>query len=146
MNRPHALVIELVDFVQNGVRSASLNKAMTASGIDPQRLRVIGIKLLGWLRCESEWKAMRQLHWTGVCPLDDLNPDFDWHNDLLKLINEDEAFGSLLIADRNTIRINPTILVDEVSRILTTAVEGYKPRLMTKRRDSVHSDARLKQL
>jgi hypothetical protein len=119
MSNPYSFIIELIEFFKTGATSQFLTK--TVEKTDRQALRVVVIKVLAWLKCESKRKTVRSLS---------LNRDFQWCSTLIALVKADDGFRSLLVIDDNTLSLNPNIPEEESSKITAACASAYNPRLM----------------
>ncbi len=121
-------MIDVVDgllvYVESGATSPGLSPGVEA--MDQLRVRVIAIKLLGWLRLQATSLTERPL---------ELIDAYTWSQDLRKLITLCSSFSEVFEIQGNSIDFRATVSMEERTRIRQMVVRRYKPRLFTEMRD-----------
>jgi hypothetical protein len=116
------VIVELVDFVEKMTPGAILAPAVGRIG--EKEVRVVAIKLLGWLKERA--REGRQL-WLAF------KKSYPWCQNLLLLL-ETPPVAELFEVDGNRIDFHDNIEVDERQEIEKYVDLGYKPRVTVLRR------------
>jgi hypothetical protein len=110
-----------VDFVNSRERGPGPGRLSEArSEIGSQRMRVVAIKLVSWL------KGMRRLGKPLPLPL---NTQFEWCHDLLQLINDKGLLRDVINVREDGLVLSPDLSSQEREELLAFVDAGYKPKL-----------------
>lgn len=115
------IVTALTTFLDNG---ELLDESMLSAHceVGDVRLRVVAIKLLGWLKSQHQTGRQKPLA---------LNKKFEWCNDLKKLISSEIFFSDVLMVDGDSLDFARDISPDLRRQLCAEADRKYTPRLMT---------------
>jgi hypothetical protein len=112
------VVTELLEYVEHGNASGSLEKAIDIIG--PIPLRIIAIKLLGWLREIALTGKYRPLTW---------NNKYDWCNNFLRLHELIPEFADTFRVGPRHLNLAQSITPQEQNDIIETVNARYRPKL-----------------
>jgi hypothetical protein len=110
-----------VDFLnsrESGPGPGRVSEARSAIG--SQRMRVVAIKLVSWL------KDMRRLGKPLPLPL---NTQFEWCRDLVQLINDKGLLRDVIDVREDGLMLSPDLSSQEREELLAFVDAGYKPKL-----------------
>jgi len=114
------IILELLDFVNKGQVSEWLHHAETRLG--REEVRLLAIKLLGWLKSRNRFQRNRPLA---------LNKHRPWCRELVDWLTHDERLASLFSASEDSFDFRDDV-PEELRRAIWAKVDAeYSPRLRT---------------
>jgi hypothetical protein len=116
----NAIIAEFVDYVEN--RTTGNTLASVQGKIEATDLRILAIKLLGWLKEMARTGKHRPLAF---------NNTYTWCHNLLTLLSNIPQLNDLLVVDGNHIDFRDTLPADERVEIARYVDDHYKPKLRT---------------
>jgi len=112
---------KLIIFLKRG---EALGEYKTALEIfDFRELRIIGINIVSWFRVEAIRKVSKPMV---------LNMEFEWSNDIIKLVSSVPEFQILFEVRDNKLFFSKSISEQERKSAMAFVRENYKPKLMSK--------------
>lgn len=112
---------DLVKFIDSGITDNTLERAKEQIGVD--NLRIVSIKLLGWLRSELLIIRGRPLN---------AKQNSRWFNDLKILVERTEGLYNLFSCSESSINFCCEVSKKERLSIHRYVFNNYKPPLRTK--------------
>lgn len=111
----------LISFVNNGKADGSLFQSVS-SEIGDDRMRVIAIKVLGWMKSQHRMGKLRPLR---------LKPAWSWCNELSELMSRLDIFSDVLELQTSGIVFKSSLSEKTKLEICELVDRKYEPRLMT---------------
>ena len=109
-----------IDFLQSGICGAEMESLRATIGT--QRLRVLIIKILGWLKAEARsGKSCRPL---------EVSPTHEWVVDLQKALEVSDQFRSALTLSGTALSLHTKTSDSDQSALLKTVDQRFTPPLM----------------
>lgn len=115
-----SIIYELVELVETGKVPVSL--AQIDGSIGSQELRVVAIKVLGWLKSRARFPNDRPFN---------LYDSFGWCANLRVLVASSDELSSTFQIDGNVLNFAPTVTPLERREIEKFVDQHYRPPLMT---------------
>jgi hypothetical protein len=114
------IIRDILDYVNTQRVSISLTKIEEYLG--QEKLRVISIKILSWLRNQNRMLKKRPLR---------LNMQYPWCVNLSSWLEQDEVLAKVFTISDNTCDFSDEVSETEKKAIRIMVDEGYRPKLMT---------------
>jgi hypothetical protein len=111
-------VNELLDYVEKGRSAVWL--ALVEQQIGCERLRIVVIKILAWLKSQNRLRTKRPL---------DLNMAYPWCADLIDLLAPNVHLVSIFIISENTFDFREDVDEELRNEIRATVDRDYNPPL-----------------
>jgi hypothetical protein len=111
-------ILDLIAYVERGQGSEWISRIEVVIGA--ARLRVVAIKLLGWLKSQNRLRTKRPL---------DLKVAFAWCAELRNVLAHDSSLGTIFVASDNSVDFRSEISEDLRNEIRGEVDSNHNPPL-----------------
>lgn len=118
------IVDKLVEYYKN--RDAAVLGSLPM--IEAENLIVIVIELLSWLKLERKREMWQEQGKKVKNKPMNLNLDYPWSNDLIKILELDNPFAEVFYIKNNTLAFKDNISDDYIREARLLAYEKYNPQ------------------